>query len=92
MAKMVRVFFLVRLCSENSRRLDCFCCAIDLHRHSNRGGAWILLPLYYLYEVFLADMVVEHNPQITGKITRILSVGGIICITTPNPMSIIHFS
>jgi len=39
------------------------------------GKSWTLLPLYYLYEVFLADTVVEHNPKITGAITRFLSIG-----------------
>ncbi|WP_254659860.1 sterol desaturase family protein [Paenibacillus sp. KS1] len=37
------------------------------------GG--ILLGFHYVYEVFLAGKVVDHNPRIRGIITRWLSIG-----------------
>ena len=39
------------------------------------GGAFYLLPLHYIYEVLFADRLVEHNPRIKGKITKIFAIG-----------------
>ena len=39
------------------------------------GGAWFLPIFHYLYEVFLADQIFEHNPKIKGKITRYVACG-----------------
>ena len=30
---------------------------------------------HYVYEVFLSRTVLDHNPKITGKITRFISIG-----------------
>lgn len=35
----------------------------------------VLLVIHYLYEVFLSGNVIDHNPNIKGKITRIFAVG-----------------
>ncbi|MGQ4665510.1 sterol desaturase family protein [Metabacillus halosaccharovorans] len=35
----------------------------------------ILLVFHYFYEVFLAGNVVDHNPNIKGKITRYFAIG-----------------
>ncbi|AUI88246.1 hypothetical protein BS333_18010 [Vibrio azureus] len=35
----------------------------------------ILLVFHYFYELFLSRNVLDHNPKITGKITRFMSIG-----------------
>ncbi|WP_068716447.1 sterol desaturase family protein [Vibrio tritonius] len=35
----------------------------------------ILLAFHYVYEVFLSRTVLDHNPKITGKITRFIPIG-----------------
>ncbi|WP_025028674.1 sterol desaturase family protein [Caldalkalibacillus mannanilyticus] len=35
----------------------------------------ILLVYHYLYEIFLAASVLDHNPRVKGAITRFLAVG-----------------
>jgi sterol desaturase/sphingolipid hydroxylase (fatty acid hydroxylase superfamily) len=37
------------------------------------GG--ILLGFHYFYELFLARNVLDHNPDITGPITKVLAIG-----------------
>jgi sterol desaturase/sphingolipid hydroxylase (fatty acid hydroxylase superfamily) len=36
---------------------------------------WPLIPFNYIYEIFLADGVLDHNPKITGRITKFLAIG-----------------
>lgn len=35
----------------------------------------ILLGFHYVYEVFLSRNVLDHNPNITGPITKVISIG-----------------
>lgn len=35
----------------------------------------ILLAFHYIYEVFFSKNVLDHNPKITGKITRFIPIG-----------------
>jgi sterol desaturase/sphingolipid hydroxylase (fatty acid hydroxylase superfamily) len=35
----------------------------------------ILLIFHYIYEVFLSRNILDHNPHITGKITRFIPIG-----------------
>lgn len=37
-------------------------------------GIW-LLPFHYLYEGIFSERILDHNPRITGRITRYLSIG-----------------
>ncbi|MGE3770540.1 MAG: sterol desaturase family protein [Bdellovibrionales bacterium] len=39
------------------------------------GYAWLILPLHYVYEVFLADGMLDHNPAIKGRITQWMTIG-----------------
>lgn len=41
----------------------------------NRDVAIVLLIFHYIYEVFLSKNVLDHNPKITSKITKIIPVG-----------------
>ncbi len=39
------------------------------------GYGWLILPFHYLYELFCADGLLDHNPRIKGRMTRMMAIG-----------------